>query len=467
MDNRYMGELTFNQLWRVIKRCWLKSLICMTIVFIILFIASIIAYMTGIKSYYRASFTYGEQVDDYYTETDNIKNPNMIEGVLLKLGYSESYIDESLLNDICQNLVISAIVPDNITDESSYVPNKFTVQLNGVNGDLSDNEYNQILDGILNEYTKNYRSKNTIGTNTELSEFDYSSQEYIYGIKLINVKYDTVLSSVNYVINNTEAASYICEENGKTFNDIANRLTEIKVLIDEYELYVESNALVKGNAIISVHEYLKKELETAESDYEKILFEYEALLDSYNKVAENGGFGNVDIDLENNKITSTLSEDFYELIKEIKSYAKEVASAKETLNQLRIKWEKFGGLISYDSEGKATYSVKENIPACDSAKCDKADEMFLGIQEELKEQIEYFNEIAAEYNNNKLGMKLVYISLPSHKQTESSLNVKYLVILNVAGVLIAFAVVNIITYRKMKQNGEFIVEVKSYTEEEN
>lgn len=271
MDNRYMGELTFNQLWRVIKRCWLKSLICMTIVFIILFIASIIAYMTGIKSYYRASFTYGEQVDDYYTETDNIKNPNMIEGVLLKLGYSESYIDESLLNDICQNLVISAIVPDNITDESSYVPNKFTVQLNGVNGDLSDNEYNQILDGILNEYTKNYRSKNTIGTNTELSEFDYSSQEYIYGIKLINVKYDTVLSSVNYVINNTEAASYICEENGKTFNDIANRLTEIKVLIDEYELYVESNALVKGNAIISVHEYLKKELETAESDYEKIL----------------------------------------------------------------------------------------------------------------------------------------------------------------------------------------------------
>lgn len=190
-------------------------------------------------------------------------------------------------------------------------------------------------------------------------------------------------------------------------------------------------------------------------------------MDSYNKVAENGGFGNVDIDLENNKITSTLSEDFYELIKEIKSYAKEVASAKETLNQLRIKWEKFGGLISYDSEGKATYSVKENIPACDSAKCDKADEMFLGIQEELKEQIEYFNEIAAEYNNNKLGMKLVYISLPSHKQTESSLNVKYLVILNVAGVLIAFAVVNIITYRKMKQNGEFIVEVKSYTEEEN
>lgn len=467
MDNRYMGELTFNQLWRVIRRCWLKSLICIAIVFIVLFTASIIAYMTGTKSYYKASFTYGEQVDDYYTETDNIKNPNMIEGVLLKLGYSESYIDESLLNDVCQNLVISAIIPDNITDESSYVPNKFTVQLNGVNGDLSDNEYNQILDGILNEYTKNYRSKNTIGTNTELSEFDYSAQEYIYGIKLINVKYNTIISSVNYVINNTEAASYICEENGKTFNDIANRLTEIKVLIDEYELYVESNALVKGNAIISVHEYLKKELETAESDYEKILFEYEALLESYNKVAENGGFGNVDIDLENNKITSTLSEDFYELIKEIKSYAKEVASAKATLNQLRIKWEKFGGLISYDSEGKATYSVKENIPACDSAKCDKADEMFLGIQEELKEQIEYFNEIAAEYNNNKLGMKLVYISLPSHKQTESSLNVKYLVILNVAGVLIAFAVVNIITYRKMKQNGEFIVEVKSGTEEKN
>lgn len=461
-----MGELTFNQLWRVIKRCWLKSLLCMAIVFIVIFAASLIAYMTGSKSYYSASFTYGEKVEDYYTETDNLKNPNMVEGVLLKLGYSETYIDDVLLNDVCQNLVVSAVIPDNITDTSSYSPNKFTVQLNKANDDLTDNEYNRILDGILNEYTKNYRSKNMLGINTELSDFDYSLYEYLYGIKLINVKYDAVLSSVNYVIENTAANSYKSEENGKTFNDILNCLTEIKVFIDEYEIYVESNALVKENADISVYEYLTKELEVAENAYEKIVFEYETLLDSYNKIAENGGFGNVDIDLENNKITSTISEDFYELIKEIKSCAKETAAAKETLNQLRYKWEKFGGLISYDSEGNAIYSLKENFPVCDSANCDKADEMFADIQDKIKEQIGYFNEISSEYNNNKLGMKLVYISLPSHKQVERNINVKYLVILNVVGVLIAFVAVNVITYIKMKQNGEFIVEVNFDAKEE-
>jgi len=439
----YNGELTFAQIFRVIKYDRLKWIIGVLVAFAITFAATFSVFCITAKNDYSAKIVFAAEPDDPEKEIAAVKSAENILAALKAEGFTDDEIEK---NDMI-SLVASSINAYASGDYATYVVSLSSPSISG----FSDGKYNSLVNSLARAYASSYRAENAVVIPSSISEIDCSDMDYVAAADYIILQYSTIYEAVENGINDGRLLSYVDKETGYTFSDVENMLSSLAFKVKLFRYYVENNAAAKSGAAVSAEEYILSRLNEYESIYAEKLFEYNSLMEMFNAASDSSGFGTVTA-AEDGTTEIKVDDSFYNLVEKIRSVAEEVSKAKTSLVEMRRTWTAFGGSISYDKDGSATYSA-DGFKANYSA---ETEEMLSDTLSAVNEILSLYSGMAERYNAEELSSGLLYISEYSKKSVTHALPTNMLVIINLAVVIVVFTAFNVRSYAILRKKGAFL-----------
>lgn len=201
-------------------------------------------------------FPDGKQFD-----ANEISTPKVIQRVVDKLGTSRT------VDDIRSHITITPIIPNSITEikeakekdgeKFEYFPNTFTVIYSGFL-EQSPSEVRDILDTVIQEYTKYYSEKygTFAGVYNEVGDEDISEYDYIEQADIISDNIDDVLASLEGY---NSGETFRSARTGMSFGDLIAEYNHLKNFTIS-ELYAEIyKGKVAENKTVVIEKYLQKE----------------------------------------------------------------------------------------------------------------------------------------------------------------------------------------------------------------
>lgn len=438
----YNGELTFAQIFRIIKYDKLKWIICVLAAFIITFAATFSVFCATAKNDYSAKIIFAVEPSNPENEIAEIKSAENISAALKAEGFTD---DEIVEKDLI-SLVATSI---NAYADGTYGTYVVSLSAPSISG-FSDGKYNSLVNAIARAYTSSYRAENAFIIPSDVDEVDCSDMDYIAAADYIVLRYSAIYDVVESGVSGGDLATYIDGETGYTFSDIKNILSSLSFKIILFRYYVESNAAARSGAAVSAKEYILSRLNEYENLYEEKLFEYNSLKEIYNVASESSGFGTTTTSADGSTEVA-VGASFYDLVEEIRAAAEEVSEAKTSLVEMRQTWTAFGGVVEYNADGSVSY-VDDGFNVNYST---EAEEMLSDTISAVNEAFEVYSGMAARYNASVLSSGMLYISKYSSKNVTRALPLNMLVIINVAVVAVVFVAANTRSYIILKKNGAF------------
>lgn len=194
-------------------------------------------------------------------DANEISTPKVIQRVVDKLGISRT------VDDIRSHITITPIIPDSITEikeakekdgeKFEYFPSTFTVKYSGFL-EQSPSEVRDILDTVIQEYTRYYSEKygTFAGVYNEVGDEDISKYDYIEQADIISDNVDDILASLEGC---NSGITFRSARTGMSFGDLISEYNHLKNFTIS-ELYAEIyKGKVAENKDIVIQKYLQKE----------------------------------------------------------------------------------------------------------------------------------------------------------------------------------------------------------------
>ncbi len=418
-------ELTLGQLGKIVKKSWKRAvvyvlvslLVAGTILFAVKTITSKDSYSTAI-TYSAANATTLDRLKQYKSAA--VTNA-------LKSTAKSADVD-----DVLNNLTVTAVTPDNLEEGEAFVPTTFTVSLKK-SGDLklTDNEYKNLLDNIASEYKKAFAA--SLFPSVSFGGYDEnSSTEYFALADELNESVKGVYDLLNNYLNENETLlSYSSADGTTSMQTILNELLSVKMKTSNCLNEIVISGAEKSEGA------LKKLLDLAATEATAEVTSYTA---RYNEANANlSAFMNTIKEIETSTDGVTVikydNSDFLRLYKEFSMLSEQKNTAVERETVIK-------GYIANLSEDSASAEKKAEINKTLS-------ELFA----KSASVIESYRSLAKEYNEGPYLANEVVVKYPARATTDSLIGTKIMVVLLVAVAIIAYIVAFSKTYGICKKNG--------------
>lgn len=423
MYTEYEGELTPMQLLRIFKRGLLKWVICVAAAFVVTFAVTFSLYCAKTTTEYTLTMKYAAAPSSPETELSAMVSLDNIAMALEEVGYTEDEISSKNLDEKISECLSAS------NDEATGI---YTLRLSGKPLSwVSDVKYRAILNTIANIYAAQYGVINAYAVPSGVAETDVTDKDYIVAADYLSSSCAALSESVSEGLSYSSIAYYVDSATGYTFKDIYNMLDSLSSKINLFRVYVETNAAMKSGVSVSAKEYIYSKLTAAENAYAEAERNYNTLYTAYKQAKSSAKTG--------------------ELVAELETASSELGKAETALKEWRNTWTAFGGAVTYNDDGSASYS-SANFAGNYST---DAETILSETLTALKETYNIYNDVAARYNAKITGAGRVGISSYAAVTVTHELSANMVVIINIAVALFAFAAANTHTYAKMRKNGEF------------
>ncbi len=454
MNDKYLGELTFTQALRVARRGLEKSLIYVSIAFVLFFTSSMLYYTSHKTNYYVAEMKHREKVLGYETQIERVNDEDNIKSVLMELGYGEEEIESNgMKEDIATNLVVVPYIPSSEADNGDFVPQTFSIKLNVENLKYKNYDNEKLLNGIINEYIKDYKSESLIVADPSFIKFDYTNQDYCVAVRLFTYKINSLRTYMTRITEKYTGASYFAPSSGRTIDDIRTKLSEIEFLVDCLESFATANLLLNADAKTNLFDYAASSMKKAEQKIDREKENYELAYAAYKAALEVEWDDNEDV-----------KEEFQKIYDKMITARNSVVYAIEDHNKWLNIWTSYGGTYSVDKNGDYVYN-KPNLTVNDDASLHEyAKSLVADIQEQIKNEINDYYLVVDGFNAAHVTTTLAYISKPAKLQVVYNTSTTLMLLINFGGVGMAYLISFLQAYYKMRKQGEFKININQ-TEE--
>lgn len=443
MDNQENG-ISLGQLFSVIKKNLMRGLIYVLASVILATTVLVVIRAFTSKSVYNATISFST-TDETILSSMNSFKANAVNKALKADNKSLDLSDE-----IAKNLSVSAIIPKDNEEDSSFIPTSFTVSLkNSSELDLSSGEYKSLVDNIAKEYVNQFAakgmpelSKSTINVNSQLENQIEHLQIAYYISDTIN---DYLVSLESFAKSNPVAANatifYKNESNqivSKSLNGIIADFSLIKSSID---------SLKETIAIKNCGFNLKDYITAADTAITKEVSAYKTLNDDAQKALNNykstvSGQQDLNLDTTDNK-TYFIDNSVYIIDNSVyETLVRRADDASKKYLNAQIKQAEITKLKEFIDDNTANIddNVKQNI-----------ENNLVNSANNLSNTLKTYESIAKEFNDNKTIISDAKVSKPAYATSESFISTKIIVAADVAILLIAYLISFAQTYAKLKK----------------
>ena len=446
MDNQENG-ISLGQLFSVVKKNLMRGLIYVLASVILATTVLVVIRAFTSKNVYNATISFST-TDETILSSMNSFKANAVNKALKADNKSLDLSDE-----IAENLSVSAIIPKDNEEDSSFIPTSFTVSLKSNSSlDLSSGEYKSLVDNIAKEYVNQFAakgmpelSKSTINVNSQLENQIEHLQIAYYISDTIN---DYLVSLESFAKSNPVAAnatiSYKNESNqivSKSLNGIIADFSLIKSSID---------SLKETIAIKNCGFNLKDYIDGAKTSIDAEVEAYKTLNDDAQKALNNykstvSGQQDLNLDTTDNN-TYFIDNSVYIIDNSVyETLVRRADDASKKYLNAQIKQAEITKLIEFLNKNTANIddNVKQNI-----------ENNLVNSANNLSNTLKTYESIAKEFNDNKTIISDAKVSKPAYATSESFINAKIILIADVAIALIAYIVAFSQTFAVMKKKGE-------------
>ena len=373
---------------------------------------------------YNATITFSSADEQTLSSLD----ANKANVVSAALESNNKPIDLSV--KIADNLSVTAVVPAGNKDDTSFIPNSFIVSLKTIPGfNFSSEEYKALVGCIATEYVNQFAYgtlpeifQNTIDVETQLeNKIEYL--EIAYYLSDIIDDYFANLNSIRYTY--PKAADFLY--NGKSLNSIISDFSFIRSTIDNLKKTIASNRYGFGH----LESYLIMTLNDAIAQKENYQTRYDAAklaLENYKSSVESIAKD------DSGSTVYQFNNSYTILANNLYSYGEQLGAAKYREARLQ--------------------EFKNNLKAGDDQTDDNTEQTLISASNSLKNTLDAYNEFSDFFNRNKVKISSAAVSNPAHSVTESFINMKLILITDLAVALIAYLFSFSKTYTVMKKKGE-------------
>ena len=426
MDNQE-NELSLSQLFDVFKKSLIRGLIYVLVTIITATAVLVLVKTFSSTNVYSANISFSK-TDDTTLSSLNSYKANVVNKAITADGKSLDISDE-----IIGNLSVSAVIPEDKEKDSSFTPTSFTVSLKTDSGlNLSSGEYKSLVDNIAKEFVNKFAtssmpelSENVVDVNAQLQ----NNVEYLQIAYYLSDIIDNYLEDLNsFASSNSATAAFVV--NGTTLNGIISDLIALKSSIDNIKYTIAIKKYTFGN--------LDVYLDTAEvstdaevAKYTTICEGIETLFEKYNTSIEN---------LTKDENGSNV------YLFDVSPLADLVETAKSNLKLLGIA----------TAKNKAIKSLKEAFTSSQetAAQNEGVATLLKSSATTLTYALASYKALATEFNDNKTAISPATVSKPAYSVAESFINIKIILIADVAFALIAYLFAFSQTFTIMKKKGQ-------------
>lgn len=426
MDNT-QNEITFSQLFAVLKKSLLRAVIYAAVLGVVALAALLITkQFTGSASY--DSVIEYEAKDSVSLKMFNENKEGIVKKAVGTVLSGRDDID-AVSAQITALTAISAVDAD-AADATSEYPSTYLISIaSGDSLDLSDDQYKNILDEIVNEFKARLDEHNKTvideeadaSTTVKISDYDVTeplkTQPTVQVANTLALRAGSLSSSVEALLNSIRAnKEYKNEQTERALELLLNDLTTLHSDIEDIEIYILNNGV--GDI-----DTLKAHLQSARSKVETDSNRYKEIYEINLKLTENYpvNYG------------STQSEDNYlSLVEKVNDALTRKLEADRILQLYDAV------VIPSISDLTQEDTIKGQIAECGS---------------NFSSVLEKYDRIVKEYNEQRYSKTAAAIVSYAQENAYNPISNSIIFVSLVAVVFVAFAVAYVQTYSAMKKNG--------------
>lgn len=419
------NELSLSQLFDVFKKSLIRGLIYVLVTIITATAVLVLVKTFSSTNVYSANISFSK-TDETTLSTLTSYKANAVNKAIAADGKSLDISDE-----IIANLAVSAIIPEDKEKDSSFTPTSFTVSLK-TDSDLklSSGEYKSLVDNIAKEFVNQFAassmpelSENVINVGAQLE----NNVEYLQIAYYLSDIIDDYLINLESFAASNSAAAVFAASNGKTLNGVISDLKFLKSYIDSLKstIVIGKKGLGNLNAYIAV---AKIAADAKFSECESVYNAAKASLEAYKSTVE-------EMTKDNNGNNVYMFDDSFTTLAETANLAaKQLGAAKYKQAEIDGFVEKIG-----DAAGTSDENVAAQLTASATT---------------LSTAFATYKSLASEFNDNKTVISSATVSKPAYSVAESFINIKIILIADVAFALIAYLFAFSQTFTIMKKKGQ-------------
>ncbi len=421
------GEINFSQIFKVVKKSFIRALIYVLISVVVvssaLFCVRTFTTTTTTQASVYISKKGSSPQEVRYNKAIAVTN------ALKALNYDDT--DEKLSDTILENLAFNAIVPSNLANNASFVPTSYTLELdsNGLSA-LSEAQKIELVDEIakqlLNSFSMaelpNFRVSNTLESDLKVLEYYQIADELALYV-------ENALSLISSQINSyPNANNYVDPVSGKSLSDVQSSMDIIIKRIDNLKTYIITNRLENNDNLKIVLETMKNQAFTKEQAYKE---QAEKALEVLNKFPSyNSG--------SNNEIKVDLTP-YGEL-------------AKEYNNILALQAEASRAVKLYDEYLTTISSITPVVTdPTYIAKQTYTEDVIHTLYNDLNAELNTYTALAKEYNENSFLVTEAKIISPARSFKNNNLRLSAILYADIAVAVVAYLIAYFQVYFKLKK----------------
>lgn len=422
-------ELTLGQIFSVIKKSLKLGLI-----YILITIVLATTVLFTIKSFtdtkvYSSAVSFTESTETTLS-TMNYNKSNVVNKALNKANLS---LD--LSNDVVKNLTVTAIVPDNLSSEESFLPTSFTITLKyDKKLNLSSSEYTDLLNEITKELLNLF-----VVSSLPNETYSYDIENELNSVEYLQIA-DTLSSNIDYYYglitsvtsSHQTAGDFSNPETGKTINNTISKLKSISNNVNNISQTIINKRVENINGL---EDYLDWSISKAQSEvtyYTALQTEAKNGLEKYSNLLSSVSTGS------GSNVYIYDDTGYLELYNKLMDITSNLASANKSLS---VAQEYKNGLATAKNTDESVNTYVKN--------------KLIEINNSLVSLINEYKVNAKAYNDVQYLSTEVKINKTAHSDTEGIIGMTVIILLNLSLVIIAYIVAYVQTYSKLKKAGYF------------
>lgn len=441
------GVITFAQIWRVVKKSFARALIYVLVCAILCFAVLFAVKEVTDENTYSARITFNQSDSTIKSTLDSYRATATNNAITEVFG---SYEDTTeIYETVLKTLTITAYIPEEYSDDSTYVASSFVVTFDDLDiKDVSSEQQTSLLENICNEFISYYSE---INSTDELSETLVWGYTVVYNVEYLDIlsELETRLSTLKTSMSANISANVATNSKFATFKSSStdsNRRTAYEILaqIDNLELIISSlkesvynNGITNTDATLNGINYCNAKIDSLTYEYNEldaVAQVYETQLANLAAVIENSNSGS----LTSSSITIDLSE-YTALVEKLVEVKTQMASITTQISEITT----FSGTVDPDA---ATSTVNAaNMAATEST----INTVISGVTTLIEE----YNDLVTEFEENVMPSSYAAVSKPAAAYSDGVISWALLVIIVLAVMVVAYVVAFGQTWSKMKKAG--------------
>lgn len=442
------GVITFEQIWRVVKKSLARAAIYVVVCAILSFAVMFTVRTVTLVNTYSAKITFSLSDETIKSTLDGYRATATNKAISEVFGSSDDATE--IYEEVLKTLTITAYIPEENEDDTSYVATTFTVSFEevGISG-VSAAQQTSLIENICSELIEYYSEINSTDSLSETLAWGYTVN---YNIEYMDIlsELSTRLSTLKTTMSSNISANVAVNSKFATYKSTAadsNRRTAYEILaqIDNIEYTVSNlkdnvynggitntDATLNGDAyciakLVSLqNEY--DELETVAAAYETQLANLGSVIQGSTSSSSSSSTGSTIISVDISEYTN-LSLKLIEVQTDMASIAKQKTEI-ETLQK---------NIATNSANNAANMAITEST--------------IDDIIEAVTSLIEEYNDLVAEFEEQVMPSTYASVSKSAAAYGESVITIALLIIIVIAAVVIAYAVAFGQTWSAMRKAG--------------